>query len=53
VASDVTAVIEKSYSPIQANVKVTAKRLDYYVEITNRERSFGSNRWVKVGRGQL
>jgi len=29
----------------------TAKRLDYYVEITNCERLFGSNLWVKVGRG--
>jgi len=38
---------------VQANVKVTAKRLDYYVERANRERSFGSNRWVKVGRRQL
>jgi len=38
---------------VQANVRVTAKRLDYYVEITNRERSFGSNWWVKVERGQL
>ena len=27
--------------------------LDYFVKITNRERSSGSNRWVKVGRGQL
>ena len=38
---------------IEANVKVTAKRLDYYIGITNREQSFGSNRRVKVGRGQL
>jgi len=29
---------------VQANVKVTVKRLDYYIERTNRERSFGSNR---------
>jgi len=29
---------------VQANVKVSAKRLDYYVGITNRKRSFGSNR---------
>jgi len=29
---------------VEANVKVTAKRLDYNVEITNRERSFGSVR---------
>ena len=35
------------------NVKVTSKRLDYYIEITNRERSFSSNRQVKVERGQL
>jgi len=36
---------------VQANVKVSAKRLDYYVGITNRKRSFGSNRWAR--RGQL
>jgi len=28
----------------QANVKITAKRLDYYDERTNRERLFSSNR---------
>ena len=28
---------------VSANVKATAKRLDYYAEITNLERSFGSN----------
>ena len=38
---------------VQANVKVTAKRLDNYVDITNHERLFGSNQGVKVGRGQL
>jgi len=32
-----------------ANVRVTAKRLDYYFGITNRERPFGSNR----GGGEL
>ena len=35
------------------NVKVTAKRLDYSVKRTNRERLLGSNRRVKVRRGQL
>jgi len=38
---------------VKANVKATTKKLDYYVEVTNREWSFCSNRWVKVGRGQL
>jgi len=38
---------------VYANVKVTAKRLDYYVGIKKRERLFGSNRWVKVKREQL
>jgi len=28
---------------VKANVKITAKRIDYYVGITNRERLFGSN----------
>jgi len=37
---------------VQANVKVTSRRLDDYIEIRNREWSFGSNR-VKVGRGRL
>ena len=36
----------------EINVKVTAKRLDYYVGITKSERSFGSNR-VKFEREQL
>ena len=36
-------------SIVQANVKVTAKRLDYYVEITNRERSFGTTEELKLG----
>ena len=35
------------------NIKVTAKSLDDYVGIMNRKRSFGSNRRVKVERGQL
>jgi len=38
---------------VWANVKVPAKRLDHYIEITNHEGLFGSNRGVKVGRGQL
>ena len=38
---------------VEPNVKVTVKRLDYYIGITNREGLFGSNRWVKVERGQL
>jgi len=37
---------------VKANVKITAERLDYYIEIMNCKRSFGSNR-VKVGRRQL
>jgi len=35
---------------VEANVKVTTKRLDCYIGIKNRERSFDSNRWVKVER---
>jgi len=31
---------------VQENVKVIAKRLNYYVGITNRERWFGSNQRV-------
>jgi len=38
---------------VKANVKVTVKTLDYYVGITNREQSFGSNQGVKVERGQF
>jgi len=38
---------------VQANVKVTADRQDYYIGITNREWLFGSNWWAKVDRGQL
>ena len=38
---------------VQATVKVTVKRRDYYVGITNCEQLFGSNGWVKVVRGQL
>jgi len=38
---------------VKANVKVIAKRLDYYLEITNREQMFKSNPGAEVGRGQL
>jgi len=34
---------------VVANVKVTTERLDYYVEIMNRERSFGSNDELELG----
>jgi len=38
---------------VYETVQVTTKRLDYYVGIKNHGQSFGSNRWVKVERGQL
>ena len=36
---------------VEANVKVTPKSFDYCGEIVNRQRSFGSNQRVKVGKG--
>jgi len=38
---------------VEPNVKVTVKRLDYFIGITYREWSFGSNWRVKVEREQL
>jgi len=38
---------------VWANVTVTAKRLVYYVGITNRERQSDSNQCYKAERGQL
>ena len=38
---------------VEVNVKVTTKRLDYYIEITNRERLCALTNGLKVGRGQL
>jgi len=42
-----------SIPPPKVGLSLVAKRLCHYVGIMNRERSFGSNRRVKVWRGQL